>query len=219
MEEETLEAVIFLEEWLRQEDETRVQAAMDEERDIGRHALRDVDDTQMADAPGPSGITRKTTYSSTYDEPPIKAIRLIPYSDSEEERGSLKKTIGTDDDPTQLVDYSDTEEKGGAIPPYDMNKLIGRHIFGRRLLRQYNGTTATDEVHEVRFVNDLWDGRRLADLYDELGQMWKYLLQQLADEGTRDTDLVRIHIGHRALDRGDIKVILRPLKQMTPDSI
>ena len=100
-----------------------------------------------------------------------------------------------------------------------MNKLIGRHIFGRHLLRQYNGTTATDEVYEVRFVNDIWDGRRLADLYDELGQMWKDLLQQLAEEGARDTDLVRIHIGHRALDRGDIKVSLRPLKQMTPDAI
>ena len=219
MEEETLEAVSFLEEWLRREDETRAHATTDEERDIGRHALRDVDDTQMADAPGPSGIARKTTYSPTYDEPPIKAIRLVPYSDSEDDRDAHKKTIGTDDDPTQLVDYSDTEEKGGAIALYDMNKLIGRHIFGRRLLRQYNGTTATDEVHEVRFVNDLWDGRRLADLYDELGQMWKDLLQQLADEGTRDTDLVRIHIGHRALDRGDIKVSLRPLKQMTPDAI
>ena len=217
MEEEILEAVSFLEEWLRREDETRAQAATDEERAVGRHALRDVDDMQMADSPGPSGIAMKTTYSPTHDEPPIKVIKLVPYS--EDEGGSPKKTTGTDDDTPQLVDYSDTEEKGGVIPPYDMNKLIGRHIFGRRLLRQYNGTTATDEVHEVRFVNDLWDGRRLADLYDELGQMWKDLLQQLADEGTRDTDLVRIHIGHRALDRGDIKVSLRPLKQMTPDAI
>ena len=123
----------------------------------------------MADAPGPSGIAWKTTYSPTYDESPIKAIKLVTYSDSEDEGGSPKKTIGTDDDPPQLIDYSDTEEKGGVIPPYDMNKLIGRHIFGRRLLRQHNGTTATDEVYEVRFVNDLWDGRRLADLYDELG--------------------------------------------------
>ena len=151
--------------------------------------------------------------------PPIKAIKLVPYSDSEEEGGWPKKMIGIDDDPPQLVDYSDTEEKGGVIPPYDMNKLIGRHIFGCRLLRQYNGTTVTDKVYKVRFVNDLWDGRRLADLYDELGQMWQYLLQQLAEEGLRDTDLVRIHICHRALDRGDIKVSLRPLKQMTPDTI
>ena len=119
--------------------------------------------------------------------------------------------IGIDDDPPQLVDYSDTEEKGDVIPPYDMNKLIGR-----RLLRQCNSTAATDEVYEIRFVNDLWGGRRLAELYDKL---WKYLLQQLADEGERDTDLVRIHIGHRALDKGDIKVSLRPLKQMTPDAI
>ena len=31
MEEETLEAIRFIEEWLRREDETRAQAAMDEE--------------------------------------------------------------------------------------------------------------------------------------------------------------------------------------------
>ena len=225
------------------------------------------------DAPRPSD-TRKSTYSSSYDKPLSKTIKLVPYSDSEDDGGSPKKTIGTDNSPPQLmdysaqpttttaipsmarewgladvecalwehklqqaldtipsspeswfdnmlndlpdelenfgkdsaylghttsthekdteyatqprglgahkktiriddsppqlidysdsedgvppspnrlrlVDYSDTKEKGGVIPPYDMNKLIGRHIFGRHLLRQYNGTTATDEVYEL----------------------------------------------------------------------
>ena len=106
MEEERFEAVSVLEEWLRREDEIRAHAATDEERDVRRHVLLRFDDTQMADAPGPSGIARKTTYSPTYDEPPIKAIKLVPYSDSEDEGGSPKKTIGTDDDPPQLMDYS-----------------------------------------------------------------------------------------------------------------
>ena len=87
---------------------------------MGRRAIRDDDDTQMVDAPGPSGINRKTMYSPTYDEPPVKAIQLFSYS--EDDVDVHKKTIGIDDDPAQLVGY--TEKKGGITPPYEINKLI-----------------------------------------------------------------------------------------------
>ena len=65
------------------------------------------------DAPRPSD-TRKSTYSSSYDEPLSKTIKLVPYSDSEDDGGSPKKTIGIYDSPPQLIDYSDSED---GVPP------------------------------------------------------------------------------------------------------
>ena len=81
-----IRSVSFLEEWLRREDETRAQAATDEERDVGRHALRDVDDMQMADSPGPSGIARKTTYSPTHDEPQLRSLNWFRIRRTKEAR-------------------------------------------------------------------------------------------------------------------------------------
>ena len=139
--------------------------------------------------------------------------QMMDYSDSEDGVPPSPKRL-------RLVDYSDTDEDiGGVAPSYELVEAHGRHIFGRQLMRRYEGTTATDQVFHVRFANDGWQGRRLVDLYDELNSLWKDLLRDLRDNQTVDTNLVRLHISHRGLLKGDIKVSLRPLSQMTPEAI
>ena len=55
---------------------------------------------------------------------------------------------------------------------YQIQRIIGRQFFGRRLLRQYVNGLATDKVYDVVMFNDEWNGMHLGKIYRELMGMW-----------------------------------------------
>ena len=99
---------------------------------------------------------------------------------------------------------------------YQIQRMHGRHFFGRRLLRQYANGTATDEVYDVSFVNDEWNNMRLNEMHGEMSDMWTDVIATMRREGA---DLVRIHISHSDLSKGDIKVPLQSIEKITPEGI
>lgn len=105
------------------------------------------------------------------------------------------------------------------IPVYEMGRELGRRVFGRRLLRRFQNRNVEDFVYDVAIVDDRWDGLRMADMEVEMTRMWRDLIQQLWDDGMIGDDLVRIHISHRELQRGDIIVPLQRLGGLTPETI
>ena len=102
---------------------------------------------------------------------------------------------------------------------YEIRRIYGRHLFGRRLVRRYGNNIATDEVYEVRVVGDRWNGRRMNELQDEMRQMWTNVIQHVRDQGVFLSDLVRIHISHRSLKNGDIKIPLQHIHELSPEGI
>ena len=102
---------------------------------------------------------------------------------------------------------------------YEVQRIYGRHLFGRRLVRRYENNVATDEVYEVQVVGDVWNGRRLNELQDEMGKMWEDVIQHIHDQGVLPSDLIRIHISHRDLKNGDIKIPLQQMHELTPEAI
>ena len=102
---------------------------------------------------------------------------------------------------------------------YEIQRIYGRHIFGRRLVRRYGNNIATDEVYNVAVLRDTWNGRPLTHINDEMSQMWRDVLQHVQREGVVPSDLIRIHISHQDLKNGDIKVPLQRISQITPDAI
>ena len=99
---------------------------------------------------------------------------------------------------------------------YQIQRMHGRHFFGRRLLRQYANGTATDEVYDVSFVNDEWNNMRLNEMHGEMSDMWTDVIATMRREGA---DLVRIHISHSDLSKGDIKVPVQSIEKITPEGI
>lgn len=71
----------------------------------------------------------------------------------------------------------------------------------------------------VKFGNT-WHGKNLAKILGNINGLFDSILQQGRAEGIQDRDLVRIHIRHPDVIRhGDIKVSLRPFKEITPEVI
>ena len=97
-------------------------------------------------------------------------------------------------------------------------KNTPRHIFGRRLRRQFHNV-ARDFSYEVVFPDRQWEGRRLADMDREMDGVWQGLVDHVLREGADPEDLMRIHIGHDALNHRDIIVSLRRIREMTPDAV
>ena len=57
--------------------------------------------------------------------------------------------------------------------PYTVQKARpGKYLFGRRKVREYGQGIARDNWFEVRF-NDLWQGKKLRDLWQELPDMFE----------------------------------------------
>ena len=102
---------------------------------------------------------------------------------------------------------------------YDIERIIGRHFFGRRLLRRYANGRATDAVYEVSLIRDDWNGRVLTDLQEELHGLWKRVIDHVIQEGARPRDLIRIHIGHRDLRHGEIRIPLQRIANLTSEAI
>ena len=71
---------------------------------------------------------------------------------------------------------------------------------------------ANETWYDIKF-NQQWQGKKLSDLWVELADMFETVLQ---DTKAAPNDLVRIHIRNDKLDKGDIKVRLRPRAEMTP---
>jgi hypothetical protein len=100
---------------------------------------------------------------------------------------------------------------------YEIQRICGRHLFGRRLVKRYENHVATDEVHEVQ-MGDIWNGRRLNELQEEMGIMWEDVIQHINDQGVLPSDLIRIHISHRDLKNGGIKIPLQQMHELTPEA-
>ena len=113
----------------------------------------------------------------------------------------------------------DVPQQMNGAEQYDITRIYGRHLFGRRLVRRYGNNIATDEVYQVRVIGNPWNGRQINELQEEMRRMWMDLIRHVGDQGVFQTDLVRIHISHRDLKNGDIKVPLQRLSELTPESI
>ena len=137
---------------------------------------------------------------SSDDERPTKRRRV------DDERKHIVETTGPSEDRADVERGNDQQ--------YEIQRIYGRHLFGRRLVRRYGNNVATDEVYEVRVIGDAWNGRRMNELQEELGRMWTDLIQHIRDQGVFQSDLVRIHIYHRDLKNGDIKVPLQRLHEL-----
>lgn len=82
-------------------------------------------------------------------------------------------------------------------------------------MRQFKGGVAKYEWFEVKF-SEHWRGQKLTDLWDELPEMFNNVLNETS---ASHTDLVRVHIRHKTLSKGDIKVRLQPCGQMNGNTI
>ena len=98
---------------------------------------------------------------------------------------------------------------------YQIQRIIGRHFFVRKLLRQYANGMATDEVG-VAFINDDWNGVQLGELNREMMGMWTDVIESMHQEGVV---MIRIHISHQDLAMGDIKIPLQKIEDISPESI
>ena len=98
---------------------------------------------------------------------------------------------------------------------YQIQRIIGHHFFGRKLLRQYANEMATDEVG-VAFINDDWNSVQLGELNREMMGMWTDVIESMHQEGV---EMIRIHISHQDLTMGDIKIPLQRIEDISPESI
>ena len=103
--------------------------------------------------------------------------------------------------------------------PYEINEVPDKRVFGKKFMRRYKGGMATDTVYDVAITGTAWKGLKITNLTEELTEMWRRVIRTVADDGALPTDLVRIHIGHRDLTKGDIKIPLQQLKDLTPEAI
>ena len=97
---------------------------------------------------------------------------------------------------------------------YQIQRIIGRHFFGRRQLRQYANGLATDKVYDVVMFSDEWNG--MHQICRELMGMWNDVIESMRQEGA---DMIRIHISHEDLTKGDIKNPLQRIEDITPEGI
>lgn len=102
---------------------------------------------------------------------------------------------------------------------YTLEEEPGRHIFGKKLMKRYNGQLAQDTVYSVSIARDDWRDRPLMDLDAEMRLMWADVLRAIRRDNVLPSDLIRIHISHRDLPKGDIIVPLQRMATITVDSI
>ena len=119
-----------------------------------------------------------------------------------------------DDDDTP----SSSKKVKGTVP-YEISEVPGKHIFGKKFMNKYKDGMATDSVYDVSIVGPEWKGKKISDLTGELTQMWRDVLQTVRDDNALPTDLMRIHINHRELNKGDIKIPLQKVGEITPETI
>lgn len=111
--------------------------------------------------------------------------------------------------------------EAGAPPDkgYDIEERPDRRIFGKKLKKLYNGKMAEDTVYVVSITRPEWRDRPLLEMEEEMRGMWADILQNVSNDNVLPSDLVRIHIAHRDLSKGDIIVPLQPLSTLTVDGI
>ena len=130
----------------------------------------------------------------------------------DDQRGEKRRR---DDEEKQREDA----EKKKRLEQYEINQMPGRHIFGKKLMKKYKGGVATDTVYDVSITGKQWEGIQLVDLHEEMTQMWNDVLDTVRNDGVLPTDLIRIHISHRDLTKGDIKIPLQRLQDISAESI
>ena len=64
--------------------------------------------------------------------------------------------------------------------------------------------------------NDYWNGVQLGEMNREMMGMWTDVIESMRQEGA---DMIRIHISHQDLTKGDIKIPLQRIEDISPESI
>ena len=91
------------------------------------------------------------------------------------------------------------------------------HISDKRVKKF--GNTAQEEWFIVNFDQD-WHGKNIANILKDMERLFVDILQQVRDQGVKDSDLCRVHVSHPDLiSKGDIKVEMRPFQEMVPEAI
>jgi len=103
--------------------------------------------------------------------------------------------------------------------PYYIQRMMGRRLFGQRLMRRYGDGVATDTVYDVGVVNPDWADVPMTELNEELSEMWQDVISHVITDGALPSDLIRIHIDHKELEHGEIKVPLQKVSDITPEAI
>ena len=109
------------------------------------------------------------------------------------------------DSPNQLANSLGVASPGVAPAAYCIE--VGRG-------RAYGNQIARDIPYRVRF-NEVWAGRRVADLLDDLNNVFEDVLLQ-AGQGLLPLDLGRVIFVHPDLDN-QIVIIMRAWHKITPD--
>ena len=78
---------------------------------------------------------------------------------------------------------------------------------------------AQDTVYSVSITREEWRDRPLLEMQEEMRDMWSDVLRSVRNEDVLPLDLIRIHISHRDLSKGDIIVPLQPISTLTVDAI
>lgn len=131
-----------------------------------------------------------------------------------------KRKVPDDDDD----DDDDAGDKNGVgsrkkSKPYKIQEEPNKRIFGKKLMKKYNGKLATDTVYSVSITSPEWQGRPLLNLQEEMRGMWTDVLRTVRADDVLPTDLIRIHISHRDLTKGDITIPLQQVGAITVDGI
>ena len=118
--------------------------------------------------------------------------------------------------------FSPKEEDQDSPPkkkPYEIRLSPGKHVCGKKVMRTYKNGLATDTAYDISIVQDDWRGKRISDLTTEMKEMWQDVINTVTQDGAIPTDLIRIHISHRDLRKGDIKIPLQRVGDITPEAI
>ena len=102
---------------------------------------------------------------------------------------------------------------------YRIEEQSHRRIFGKKLMRRYNGKMAQDTVYTVSITRPEWRESPMLEMESEMREMWADVLSTIRSDNVLPSDLIRIHIAHRDLPKGDIIIYLQQVSTITVDSI
>lgn len=111
----------------------------------------------------------------------------------------------------------DSEERTNK--QFKFSEEPNRHIFGKKLKRKYGNGLATDTVYSVSIIDPAWLNQPFIDVQSEMTSMWEDVLRMVQNQGVLPTDLIRIHLSHIDLPKGDIKIPLQKFGNLTAQAI
>jgi hypothetical protein len=77
---------------------------------------------------------------------------------------------------------------------------------------------AREHWYTAKF-SESWHSTKVVDVMARIEGLFDTFLKKVAAEGANEGDLVRVHISHKDIQNGDIKVSLRPFRDMNPAAI